>query len=141
MTQVEQDIQEIKVKMIEHFDDDKGSFGEIKGLLEKNHDVHIRNEEQLEGILAQTTKTNGRVTSLELTVVEIQKSNALLCQIVSQQHEQYEKYVMQQEKLKEAGERLLVTRSEFAPFKSIVSGGVALILTGVAGALLALILK
>lgn len=141
MTQVEQDIKEIKVAMLKHFTDDSASFGELKDLIAENHDIHIRNEEILKATLVQTTKTNGRVTSLEDICQRMDKQHALLCQIVSQQHSQYEKFVTQQEKLKESAEVLTVSRNEFIPVKNIVFGGVAFILTGVLGALLALILK
>ncbi len=133
-TQVEQNLKEIKEAMFKHFVDDIASFGEIKKLIAENHDVHIRNEEILKATLIQTTKTNGRVTSLEDVCQRMDKQHALLCQIVSQQHDQYKKFVIQQEKMG-------VNKTEFIPVERLVYGGVTIILTGVLGALLALILK
>lgn len=141
MQQVEQDIKEIKVAMLKHFDDDGKSFGELKDLIAENHDIHIRNEEILKATLAQTTKTNGRVTSLEDVCQRMDKQHALLCQIVSQQHGQYEKFVIQQEKLKANEDDILVTKTEFAPVKSIVYGVTSLILSTVFLALLYLVIK
>lgn len=57
-------------------------LGEIKAKLEENHQVHLDNREDIQAILIQTTKTNGRVSSLEdttkiLSRVESQNSGLI----------------------------------------------------------------
>ena len=136
MEALNQDIKQIKEAMLAHNKADDERFASILDKLDENHDVHIRNEEILRQILAQAQKTNGRVTNLEETCGRLDKGNALLHQIVSQQHGQYEKFVDQQEKLGLS----FVTSKEFEPFKKIVSGGVALILTVVLGGLLSIVI-
>lgn len=136
MEAINQDIKQIKDSIISHNKADDERFSSILDKLDKNHDIHIRNEEILKQILAQATKTNGRVTNLEETCGRLDKGNALLHQIVSQQHNQYEKFVEQQEKLGLS----FITEKEFEPFRKIVTGGVAMVLTVVFGALLSLII-
>jgi chromosome segregation ATPase len=114
---------------------------EIKNKLAENHDVHIRNEETLKNILTQTTKTNGRVGILEGEYIKMDKTIALLSQIVSQQHHQYENWVIRQEKLQEGESEVYASKEEIEPVKKIVYGLVGLLLTGVVGSILALVLK
>lgn len=137
MGTLNQGIRDIKNAMIAHNKSDDERFESILRKLDANHDVHIRNEETLKQILAQAQKTNGRVTNLEETCTRLDKGNALLHQIVSQQHGQYEKFVIQQEK----SETGLVTKDVFEPVKKIVYGLVGLLLTGVVGSMLALVLR
>jgi hypothetical protein len=138
MQQVENDIRIIKNAMIAHNADDKGQFESINEKLDASHDIHVRNEEILKSIFAQTQKTNGRVTSLEEYVTRLDKGNALLHQIVSQQHNQYEKWVIQQEKLKDKDDIEFATKEELAPVKKIVYGGVSIILVAFLGTLVSL---
>lgn len=106
MEAVNQDIKLIKEGMLAHNADDKVQFSAINDKLDRNHDLHIRNEEILRQILEQAKKTNGRVTSLEASFVNLDKGHALLHQIVSQQHNQYQNFVTQYEKIKEkSGDR------------------------------------
>lgn len=136
MEALNQDIKQIKEAMLAHNKADDERFASILDKLDENHDVHIRNEEILRQILAQATKTNGRVTNLEETCGRLDKGNALLHQIVSQQHNQYENFVRQQEKTGSG----FVTQIEFKPIRNLVSGGVALVLTAVVGALLSVVI-
>jgi predicted RNase H-related nuclease YkuK (DUF458 family) len=145
---VEHEIKEIKEAMLKHNQDDKVSFGtisrelsELKKGLEANHDVHIRNEETLKNILEQSRKTDGRVTSLENVFSELNTSNKLLHQIVSQQHHQYEKYVLQMERIKEGESDKYVSLTRYSLVEKIVYGFVALLLTAFGVALIALIIK
>lgn len=136
MEAINQDIEQIKDSIISHNKADDERFSSILDKLDKNHDIHIRNEEILKQILAQATKTNGRVTNLEETCSRLDKGNALLHQIVSQQHNQYENFVTQQEKTGSS----FVSQLEFKPIKNLVTGGVALVLTAVVGALLSVVI-
>jgi uncharacterized coiled-coil protein SlyX len=133
MQQVENDIKYIKDKMVEHNEADDERFSAILEKLDMNHDVHIRNEETLKQILEQAKKTNGRVGNLETTAGAHDKTIALLSQVVTQQHNQYETWVARSEKT-------VVTQEQFSPVKNVVYGMIALILTGVLGALMTLII-
>lgn len=125
MEQVNKDIQEIKNGMLAHNVDDKNQFFTINEKLDRNHDIHIRNEEILKKILEQATRTNGRVAKLEEVSIKQDKTIALLSQVSSQQ---------------EQTSKTFVTKEEFDPYKRIVSGGVALILVLVVGALVGLVI-
>jgi len=129
------DISHIKDAMINHNKADDERFETIIQNQQESRDIHIRNEETLKQILAQAQRTNGRVTSLEEISVRLDKGNALLHQIVSQQHGQYEKFVIQQEKLGMD----FVTKIEFEPIKSKVNGAINVVLVAVGSAILALV--
>ncbi len=115
----------------------KRDMEEIKDKLSENHDVHVRNEEILKNILLQTSKTNGRVTNLEILTAGQDKTIALLSQIVSQQHHQYESFVIQQEKLREGESDIYVTKEEFIPLRNFLYGLIVAILICVLGLILA----
>ena len=136
MEQPNKDIKEIKEGMLEHNKSDILEFSAIKEKIDRNHDTQIRLEEILKDVLVQAKKTNGRCTSLEEAFARLDKNNDKLTQIVSFHHNQYENFVTQQEKLG----LNFVTQVEFDPFKKIVQGGVALVLTVVVTALLGLII-
>ena len=143
--QLDQNIKDIKLGMEKHNEDDIRHFTDIKGKLDANHDVHIRNEGTLKSILAEATKTNGRVTSLENFIAKLDKSYSLLEQsnanlaiIVSQQHNQYETWVAQQERLHKDE---MVTKSDFQLVRNIVFGMTGTILLTVLAALLSLIIN
>lgn len=146
MERVNDDIKDIKEAMLQHNKDDNEHFSNIAAKMSESHDIHVRNEEVLKSILAQTQKTNGRVTNLEGIVQGLTTSNALLSQqctslfnIVSKQDSQYEKFVIQQEKKMENTESQYVSKDEFAPVKRFVYGLISIVLLSVIGAILTLV--
>ena len=148
MQAVENDIRDIKVGMLKHNEDDHKQFTSINSKLDVMHDTHIVNGENIKSILTQTTKTNGRVTSLEEYCNKLDKhyeilklSNDNLCKIVSVQHNQYENYVKQREQVDKDDGNKYVTKESFSLVKKIVYGGSGIILATVLSSLLFLIIK
>lgn len=136
MEAINRDIKDIKDAMLKHDKADDERFDAILNKLEIMHELHIKNGEMIKNCVSLGEKTNGRVTKLEDVSIRLDKGNALLHQIVSQQHNQYENYVTQQEKLGNG----FITRTEFDPIKKTVYGGVSIILTAVVGSLMALLI-
>jgi exoribonuclease R len=138
---VENELKHINHQLEVHEVKDDTRFTEMLTKQDVNHDIHIRNEEILKQILEQTKKTNGRIAKLEEEVVDLKKCNALLSQIVSQQHDQYQNFVTQYEKMKGVDADNFVSKDQFAPVKGFVYGLVTLILTAVGVAIVAVVIK
>ena len=140
-------LNDFKSEFHEHLKSDEKDFGDIKNSLQKTHDIHVENRENIIRCLDETKKTNGRVTNLESVVIRLDKaislleqSNGSLYNIVSQQHNQYEKWVSQQERLKELQKDSFINKDQFEPVKLIVYGLAGLILTGVIGAIMLIVI-
>ena len=134
--------------MKKHFVDDEVAFSRLTNNVEKNHDIHIRNEETLKNILQQTTKTNGRVTRLEDLIYKYDTVIALLSQSVTELKESNVKLYnisSKQDGLLLAQwkniEEKFSSKDQTEPVKKIVYGLVAIILTSFVGALFALVIK
>ena len=102
-----------------------------------NHDLHLSNERYLKSILAQTEKTNGRVTTLEGVTARLDK----VLDAVSARGENLGKLVEVQESRHSRDDARYVSAEAFAPVKAVVFGMVGLLLTGVLLGLLALVIK
>lgn len=63
---------------------ESSEYQKLMNKIEQNHDVHIRNEETLKGILQHTSKTNGRVTRLEDITAKQDTTIALLSQSLAE---------------------------------------------------------
>lgn len=145
---MERELHAIREAFAAHERDDARHFTDIAARLEANREMHVRNGSRLDEILAQTVRTNGRVTNLEGVSVRLDKSialleqsNANLAKIVSAQHGQYESFVAQQERVRDKDDAHFVHRDTFEPVRKVVFGLVSVLLTGVIVALLALVVQ
>jgi hypothetical protein len=149
LTQVKNDIKRITDASIQHNFDDKEAFKLINEKLDKNHDVHIRNEETLKKILEQAMRTNGRVTKIEDFVVDQKVCNAQMADMLRESKEQTTalfnisskqdglmilKWKEMEEKMTKANEEIeekYEKKDDVKTTKGIVYAAVAIILTAV----------
>ena len=148
MDAINKDIRDIRNSMEKHNTDHEKNVAIILKSQQEAHDIHIVNQQILKNIEEQNKIRNGRIEKLEGLFVQSDKAMALLQQttnnvaaIVSKQNVAYESYVKQRELLEEKKSEVYVTKVENAPIQKIVYGLVGLLLTGVMGAILALVLK
>jgi hypothetical protein len=144
ISQIKNDIKRITDASIQHNFDDKEAFKLINEKLDKNHDVHIRNEETLKKILEQATKTNGRVTKIEDFVVDQKVCNAQMADMLREAKEQTTTLfnisskqdglmLLKWKEMEEKNERMFEKKDDVKTTKGIVYSGVALILTAFLG--------
>jgi cell division protein FtsL len=145
---IKDDIRRITEAAIQHNKDDNGHFTNIGGKLDANHDIHVRNEVLLTQILAQATKTNGRVTKLEDLVAKYDTTIALLQKSVETLTNLNETQVETSSKLNgmmianwDRLEKEYVSKERFSLVEKGFYTVAGLIILAVIGALVALVVK